>query len=179
MTPPETINLPRIRLRRPKISDAEAIFEFGSDPEVAHYADWQVRTTIEPLINSLHKRSERWESGEEFYWVITFPEEDRAIGGISCQVAGHAVEFGYLVHRRYWGNGIATEVTQGIVQWAFSNPPIWRVWATCDAENLASVRVLEKAGLTREGRLRRWAIRPQISNEPRDAFIYSRVRLVD
>ncbi len=176
MVAPEIIDLQRIRLRRPKLSDAEAIFEYGSDPEVARYADWPVRTTIEPLVESLRGRSALWESGAEYYWVITQPDEDRAIGGVSCHVVEHAVEFGFLVNRRHWGNGIATDASRAIVQWAFSLPFVWRVWATCDTENLASVRVLEKAGLSQEGILRRWAVRPNISSEPRDAFIYSRVR---
>jgi RimJ/RimL family protein N-acetyltransferase len=50
------------------------------------------------------------------------------------------------------------------------------VWATCDVENLASVRVLEKLGLTCEGVLRRYAIRPNLSPTPRDAFVYARIR---
>jgi RimJ/RimL family protein N-acetyltransferase len=88
----------------------------------------------------------------------------------------HAAEFGFLLNRRYWGKGFATEAAQAIIEWLFSIPSIWRVWATCDTENLASARVLEKAGLSREGTLRRWIVRPNISSEPRDAFIYSRVR---
>ncbi len=176
MVAPEIINLQRIRLRRPKLSDAEAIFEYGSDPEVAHYADWPIRTTIDPIVESLRERSVLWETGVEFNWVITLLSEDRAIGGVSCCVVRHAAEFGYLLNRRYWGNGFATDASRAVVEWAFSLPSIWRVWATCDAENLASARVLEKVGLSREGTLRRWAVRPNISPEPRDAFIYSRVR---
>ena len=57
-----------------------------------------------------------------------------------------------------------------------SVPSIWRVWATCDIENAASARVLEKVGLSREGTLRRWLVRPHLSSDPRDAFIYARVR---
>ena len=176
MIAPETIELPRIRLRRPKLSDAEAIFEYGSDPEVGRYADWPIQPDIESVIELLHKRKKRWESGTEFYWAITLLEEDRAIGGISCYVDGHAAEFGYLLNRRYWGNGLATEASRAIVDWLFSMPSLWRIWATCDTENIASVRVLEKVGLEREGILRRWVVRPNLSSKPRDAFIYAKVR---
>lgn len=173
---PEIIDVQRIRLRRPRPSDAEAIFEYGSDPEVARYADWPIRTTIDPIVESLRERSAQWESGAEFYWVITLPTEDRAIGSVACRVVQHSAEFGFLLNRRCWGNGFATSASRAIVEWVLSVPSIWRVWATCDTENLASVRVLEKAGLSREGTLRRWAVRPNISSEPRDAFIYSRIR---
>jgi ribosomal-protein-alanine N-acetyltransferase len=173
---PETFDTQRIRLRRPRLSDAEAIFEYGSDPEVARYADWPLCTTIDPIIKNLHKRIALWESGTELYWMITLPQEDRAIGGVYCCVAQHSAELGYILNRRYWGNGFATEASRAVIDWAFSVPSIRRVWATCDTENLASARVLEKSGLSREGTLHRWLVRPNLSDEPRDVFIYSRVR---
>lgn len=174
--PPDSFDLDRLRLRRPVLSDAGAMFECGSDPEVARYANWPVCTDIGPTIERLKGSRERWESGSEFYWCITLPADDRAIGAISCFVEGHAAEFGYLVNRRHWGNGYATEAARAIVRWAMSQPAIWRLWATCDVENAPSIRVLEKAGLSREGTLRRAVIRPNLSAEPRDAHLYSTVR---
>jgi len=82
----------------------------------------------------------------------------------------------YLLDSRQWGKGYATEAARAIVEWAFSVPVIRRVWATCDTQNVASARVLEKAGLQLEGTLRRAIVRPNLGNEPRDAFIYARVR---
>jgi [ribosomal protein S5]-alanine N-acetyltransferase len=43
-------------------------------------------------------------------------------------------------------------------------------------ENLASARVMEKAGMTREGLLRRWIIHPNVSDEPRSCFSFAKVR---
>jgi RimJ/RimL family protein N-acetyltransferase len=176
MNPPETIELARIRLRRPALADAEAIYEYGSDPEVARYADWPVRTSIDQLVESLRGRGARWEPGAEFYWVITLPEQDRAIGGISCCIVQDSAEIGFLLNRRYWGNGLATEAARAIVEWVLSIPSVRRVWATCDIENLASARVLEKAGLACQGILRSSIVRPNISSQPRDAFMYSYMR---
>lgn len=173
---PEAFDLGQICLRRPRPSDAAAIFDYAGDPEVAHYADWPVRTSIDPLIDYLQVRAARWDAGTEFHWVLTLPAEDRAIGGISCMVAGHSAEIGFLVARRHWGQGFATHASRAIVDWVSALPTVWRVWATCDTENVASARVLEKAGLTREGILRRWVVRPNISGEPRDAFMYARTR---
>lgn len=173
---PETFELARLRLRRPRLSDAEAIFRYGSDPEVAHYALWPLRKDMASLVESLRERQARWEQGTEFHWILTLPPADQAIGGVSCLVDQHSAEIGYLVDRRHWGRGYATEAAQAVVAWALRQPSIRRVWATCDAENAASVRVLEKLGFKREELLRRWAVRPNISNEPRDAFLYARIR---
>lgn len=174
--PPETFTLARLRLRRPKPTDADALYAIGSDPEVARLADWPLDTSIEAHVDRLRQRPQRWESGAEFYWVVTLLHDDRAVGAISCCVAQHAAEFGYLFARSQWGNGYATEAARAIVGWASSVPAIQRISATCDVDNLASARVLEKAGLTREGTLRQAIVRPNVSSEPRDAFVYSKVR---
>ena len=117
---PEVIDLKRIRLRRPRLADAEAIYEYGSDPEVARYADWPIRTNIESLIESLRERTESSGADNKFSWVITLIGEDRAIGGVTCTIVGDSAEIGFLLNRRYWGQGLATEGTQPIVEWALS-----------------------------------------------------------
>lgn len=170
---PKVFVLERIRLRRPKVTDAQAIFEYGSDPEVAHYAAWPIRANIDKLIESLRERAALWDAGTEFSWVITTAAEDQAIGGVSCKIVGDSAEIGFLLNRHYWCNGYATEASGAIIEWVFSLPSVSKVWATCDTENIASIRVLEKLGFTREDTLYRAILRPQISSGPRDAFIYS------
>jgi len=54
-----------------------------------------------------------------------------------------------------------------------SQPTIYRVWAVTDVDNRASVRVLEKTGMTREGRLNSWLIHPNLGPEPRDCWCYA------
>ena len=170
------LQLPRLLLRRPQLTDAPALFACGSHPEVARYADWPRATAIEPGIERIRRADERWAAGN-YYWVITLPAENHAtIGAISSSVEDHSAEFGFFIHPHHWRQGYATEASQAVVDWALSQPGIGRVWATCDVENLASVRVLEKAGLTREDTLRRAIVRPNLSTEPRDAFLYARVR---
>jgi RimJ/RimL family protein N-acetyltransferase len=59
---------------------------------------------------------------------------------------------------------------------ALQQPSIFRIGAVCDVENIGSARVMEKAGLLREGLLRRWLVHPNVSDEPRDCWSYARVR---
>lgn len=169
---PEKFDLGDIRLRRPRRSDAQAIFEYGSDPDVAHFADWPVQTSIEPIVELIEGREARWESGSEYYWVITEAGSDRAIGGVSCKLRGEAAEIGYLLNRKYCRKGYATKSANSVVQWLKSNPAITKAWATCDTENLESIRVLEKLGMHRERILERYAVRPAIGAEARDAYLY-------
>lgn len=172
---PEVLTTERLVLRRPRLSDAEAIFQYVSDPKVIHYMDYCPRTDISEVVKSLESQFEQWELGS-FSWVLTVKPNDYPIGTIACWLEDHAAGFGYLLNQKYWGQGYATEAAGAVVDWAMSLPEIYRVWATCDTENLASIRVLEKSGLLREGKLRCYQIRPNISAIPRDAFMYAKVR---
>jgi RimJ/RimL family protein N-acetyltransferase len=71
----------------------------------------------------------------------------------------------------------APEAARAVLEWASTLDGVHRIWATCDVENGASARVLEKIGMAREGLLRRWAVRPNLpATPPRDAYVYSWVR---
>ena len=172
---PESFSTERLVLRRPRLTDAEAIFEYASDLLTVQYMDYPVSAHVDDVAERLKDRSAQWEAGS-FAWVITIPPDDRPVGSVSCWIDHHEAGFGYLLHRHYWGQGYGTEAARAVVTWAIAQPEIDRVWATCDTENLASVRVLEKCGLSFERRLPRYAVRPNISPMPREALMYARLR---
>jgi len=69
-----------------------------------------------------------------------------------------------------------TEALAEVARWALNREDIWRIGDVCDVENLASARVMEKAGMTPDGLLRRWTMHPNVSDEPRDCFSFAKVR---
>ena len=80
-------------------------------------------------------------------------------GFLGRPTADGTVEIGYGVHGAHRNRGYATEAVRALVAWALGQEGVTRVTARCDPENAASVRVLEKAGLEREGEvggLARW-----------------------
>jgi [ribosomal protein S5]-alanine N-acetyltransferase len=112
------------------------------------------------------------ENAEEWLRFATqqTPEKDFAItvdgqpaGGIGLilhdDIERCSVEIGYWLGREFWGRGIGTAAVRGFTRYVFQAHPVSRVYALVFAENLASVRVLEKAGYRYEGRLRRSAIK--------------------
>ena len=175
--PPETFRTARLLLRRPQSGDTEGIYAYGGDPHVTRYMDWPTHTGPADAVAFIDDARRGWDSGHEYSWVVTAVPGDEPIGGVACRVRGHSVDLGYVFARRHWGQGHATEAARPVFDWARSQQTVYRVWATCDVDNGASARVLEKIGMSREGILRRWAVRPNLgADSPRDAFVYSWAR---
>jgi [ribosomal protein S5]-alanine N-acetyltransferase len=172
---PETIATERLVLRKPKASDAPAVYEYGRDPEVARYMDWPRLRGLDEAIASTERALQRWDSGAEYTWRVTVRPDDTPIGAVACRLSGRTADIGFVLARPHWGKGFATEAARGVFDWASALEGVDRVRATCDVENVASARVLERIGMSREGILRRAAVRPNLpSPEPRDVFVYVR-----
>ncbi len=88
-------------------------------------------------------------------WLMLQPAEQTLIGDIGFKGppdATGAVEIGYSVLPAFRRRGYATEAARALVGWAAAQPGVRRVTAECLADNSASIRVLEKAGLRQVGR---------------------------
>lgn len=174
MQPPRIIDTARLRLRAPREADIEAIFEYGSDPSVSHLMDWRRLSDPKEAEAFLSSSLDSWRSGTEFTWVITELGSDVVVGATSLRLRDADADFGYVLNQRYWARGFATEASAAVVSWAVSVRGIPRIWATCDAENHRSMRVLEKLGLRREGLVPGGTVRPNISQEARSSYLYGR-----
>lgn len=175
---PEKFETQRYLVRRIRPSDAEGIFAgWATDPEVTKYLVWRPHTSISQAHDLTNHGDQEWQNGTSFPGVIS-PREapHELIGMIHPRLNSSRVSYGWLVRRDHWGQGVASEVVRWVVEHALLHPAIFRAEATCDVENIASARVMEKAGMTREGLLRRYTLHPNISSQPRDSFIYARVR---
>ena len=175
--PPDTLETDRLLLRLPIIHDADAIFEaYAQDEEVTKFLIWRPHQKIDTTRKFIHRCIRSWKEETAFPWVIVRKKDERLIGMIELRIEGFRADLGYVIAREFWGQGYATEVTKFVIEWALTQEHIYRVWATCDIENLASARVLEKASMQLEGILRRHIIHPNISDEPRNSFCYSIVK---
>ena len=117
-----------------------------------------------------------WEAGTELPYVITERPADVAIGMIDARRHGTTIDMGYVFARTHWGKGFMPEAISELSKVALQHPQFFRTQAFCDVNNMPSQRALEKAGFTREGRLERYTVHPNISSEPSPCFMYSKCR---
>jgi RimJ/RimL family protein N-acetyltransferase len=105
--------------------------------------------------------------------------EGEAVGGIGfglhTDVERVGAEIGYWLSEKFWGRGIATEALRALTAYALREHSLTRICAVPFEWNLASFRVLEKAGYTLEGTMRRSAIKDgQIIDQRLYAYVVPR-----
>lgn len=175
---PEVVKTERLRLRGPRPGDAAVIFEaYGQDPEVSRFMVWRPLSAISEAEAFVSEAISAWGSGERFAYVLELVEaETEVVGMLDARIHGHMVEFGYVLARAHWGHGLMPEALASVSDLALAAPSIYRLQATCDVDNTASARILEKCGYRMEGRHERYVVHPNLSEEPRPCLMYARCR---
>ena len=112
---------------------------------------------------------------DTFAFAVT--ADNKVVGSIGVFRQGNihrqTAELGYYVAEEYWSRGIMTEAIKQICEYVFSKSNILRIYAEPFAYNIASCRVLEKAGFQYEGTLRSNAVK---NGEVIDMKMYSLLR---
>ena len=130
---------------------------YQSEAHYLKYSPWTHRTAEE--VRNLVRGFVEWQ-GERprtnYQLAITLQGESRLIGNCGIRMEGAdswQANIGYEIAPGYWGEGYASEAARAMIAFGFEELRLHRIWARCVAENVASYRVLEKAGMRREGRL--------------------------
>jgi len=174
---PDIFQSPRLLLRPVTAADADAIFEaYAQDEEVARYVIWRPHRSRSETQAYVERCLATPAEVERTYMLLG--REDNVVRGAFAlrRRAPHRLDCGYVLARRWWRQGLMTEMLREVSLWALRQPSVFRIGAVCDIENIGSARVLEKSGFVREGLLRRWLLHPNISGEPRDCYSYARIR---
>ena len=146
----------RLRIRDFQQSDYDAVYEYPSDPEVVRYMPFGPNTPEQAqgfLDRVIPNQNE--ENRINYEMAVILKENNQLIGGCRVnKVDKIKAHIGYIFNKKYWGKGYASETAKALVDFGFKELKVHRVYATCDPDNIASKRVLEKAGMVLEGRLR-------------------------
>ena len=174
---PETIETERLLLRRPRRSDAQAIFHrYASDSEVTRYLSWPTHRSIADTLAFITMSDvewQRWPAGPYLVFACEAGQPGALIGGTGLLFKDptRAIS-GYVFAKDAWGHGYATEALEAMVSLA-RQTAVQRLEAVCHAEHTLSAHVLEKCGFTREEVRREHFVFPNLKPQTKsDVFSY-------
>lgn len=152
-----TLETGRLTLRKLTLDDAEDLFEYTSDSEVAKYTSWEAHRTIDDTRGFLNFVIRKYEDKQAAPWGIALKENQKVIG--TCGYLNwipqfRRAELAYALSRDYWGKGIMTEAASEVVAFGFERMDLHRIEAMCLRDNAGSIGLMRKIGMKREGTLR-------------------------
>lgn len=145
----------RLILRPYVESDWIAAHIYGCDPEISQHQTWgpNSEADTQAFIHSCVEKARQPEEYGHFY-AITMKCEGTLIGGCNLSPTNRGEReamLGYTIDRAYWNRGYTTEAATALLGLAFGQLGVHRVISWCTPENIGSWRVMEKAGMRREG----------------------------
>lgn len=148
--------------------------EYAADPVVSQYMDWGPNS---PEITEQHVRRRLLEQQawprDEVTLGIELRDQEKLVGAFRFDILDRQnglADFGFVINRRYWNRGYATEATRAVLACVFQALKLHRIVATCDTRNVGSSRVMEKVGMRREAHFRRDVFQ---KGEWRDSYLYA------
>jgi [ribosomal protein S5]-alanine N-acetyltransferase len=164
----------RLQLRPLSPQDAPAMFAMMRDLETMRFWDWPAFTDSETVDDIVAAQIADMEAGNALYWAVC--RNGAAIGCCDLsEIDRHHLraEVGFLFDRASWGQGYAFEAMTAIVDHAFGELGLERLWARFHAGNEKSRLLLDRLGFASEGTLRGHVLR---EGRRRDCVLYGRIR---
>ena len=148
----------RLILRRQVIEDLDDLWALYCNPEITRYIPDAPRSREEAREELEWHKDGHPKNRELGLWAAIHKETGKFIGRcglLPWTIDGQKeVEVAYTIAQEYWGQGLATEAAQAILNYGFEHLNLSRLICLIDTENIASQRVAEKIGMTfeKEGR---------------------------
>jgi ribosomal-protein-alanine N-acetyltransferase len=157
---PTELHTERLHLRLVKKADALHIHELNSLPETDEYNTLGIPESIDvtKAIVEESVAAQRARPPQKYVFVIELGDAKKFVGLIGMNMGRpnyKLAEIFYKIMPAYWGVGYTTEALKRIIEFGFVDLLLHRMEAGCATANTASVRVLEKAGMKREGMRRK------------------------
>jgi len=163
VTPAPTIETGRLRLRAFEEGDIRDVV-FYADPEVMRYIPGGAR---DPAVLDTRFRAQLVNAGDQWsrhgfgMWAVVLGTSGSVIGHCGLQHlpgSSDEIEVYYLLDKPHWNQGLATEATRAALTFGFDRAGLQRIVAIAMPENVASQRVMQKAGMRLEGAAHHYGI---------------------
>jgi len=156
--------------RKLTYDDAGNLFRITSNPEVTKYLGFRTHRVIDDareLIAAYAKANGYW-----FGVFDGLPWAERLVGVAGYEKQGHSIACALYFSPLARGAG-RRFAAPWVRELFFQNSDIKRIWAHCHVDNVQVQRVMERMGAVREGRMAKYAVFPNTSEEPQDCYLYA------
>ena len=149
----------RLRLRPFSRGDVDAVFSYRSRPDVAEFL-FDYPMTHEECAEAVRVRVGQIAfsgEGDKILLAVERKDDGRLVGEVSLiwrSVADQQAEIGYILHPDVHGRGFASEAAKALLSFGFEVVGLHRIYARCDARNLASAKVMKRLGMIEEAHFR-------------------------
>lgn len=151
---PVRLNGQHVTLREFTLDDADAVLALIGDDNVTKWLSFDSRNRAQ-AVEMIAGTIERAKSAERTEYYLAVEVNNRLVGFARLGLSGiRAAKLGYAIRAEDWGKGYATDATMVMTRFAFTQLSLHRVSAAIGPDNLASMRVVLKAGFLPEGRIR-------------------------
>jgi len=143
----------RLFLRRPEISDADALLPYRSDREYMKYIMHRYTTSKKEIEQSLALMNSKIDSGEGINWSMVSKETNELtglVGYVKFYKEHYRAEVGYMLFTPYQEKGLMREAVKAVLDFGFNQLRLHSVEAIVNHENEASKNLLEKTGFTKD-----------------------------
>lgn len=156
-----TIESERLTLRKLRLTDADDMFEYASEPAVSRFMPWQAHHTTDDTREFIGLIRKGYEDNKKLTWAIELKRENKMIGTIdfvSWLQKRQRAEIAYTLSHHYWGQGLMLEAAEALIDFGFKEMDLIKVEAPIMLDNQQSQRLADKLGMIREGVLRKHMI---------------------
>lgn len=145
------IDTERLILKPLGMEYLQTTFEYASDIENTRYMVHLPDETIEEAKEFLTRVEEEWQKEEPDYYEFAVILDGAHIGAVCVYLDENRTsgELGWILNKKYWGNGYAYEAADAVIDFVAGNLGIMHFVAHCDSENVASYKIMEKLGMQR------------------------------
>lgn len=172
-TPFPLLESKRLRFRKLTDADASEILELRGNSETMRFIPRPLITDAESALAHIKMINDKLTENTDINWAVTEKGNNKCIGIMGfyrTQPEHFRTELGYMILPKYWGKGYVTEAVQTLLSFAFNTLNFHSIEAVIDARHVASERVLQKNGFTKEAH---FLENFYYNNEFTDTVIYS------
>ncbi|MBN8578186.1 MAG: GNAT family N-acetyltransferase [Cytophagales bacterium] len=170
---PERIETKRLVLLRLQLTDAEEMFyTYSSKPASTRFVVWPMHQSVHDARAYLARTRVGWDQGIDFSFSIRLKDTNRLLGACGFLIDNGNAQIGYVLGPVHWLQGYATEACNALVALLKVQPWVKSITSFVDAENAASVRVLQKCGFAVATLVKDFYRFPNQQNRCKDCWVF-------